>query len=163
MSRAFRVFGGREAEAAFDRNLQGDPKFAEKLKDIVGLYMSPPEHALVLCRDEKIQVQALGRTQLGLPLKKGRAKTMTHDYKRHGTTTLFAAMSPRRMARFPAPDRPGNVQRKGTAPGLRQLRNAQAYQGQGVAGKASPLPCPFYPDLGLLAQHGLALFPRYHH
>jgi transposase len=70
-----------------------DPKFAEKLDDIVGLYMSPPEHALVLCCDEKSQVQALDRTQPGLPLKKGRAATMTHDYKRHGTTTLFAALN----------------------------------------------------------------------
>ena len=70
-----------------------DPKFVEKLEDIVGLYMSPPEHALVLCCDEKSQVQALDRTQPGLPLKKGRAQTMTHDYKRHGTTTLFAAMN----------------------------------------------------------------------
>lgn len=70
-----------------------DPKFVEKLEDIVGLYMSPPEHALVLCCDEKSQVQALDRTQPGLPIKKGRAQTMTHDYKRHGTTTLFAALN----------------------------------------------------------------------
>lgn len=70
-----------------------DPKFIDKLEDIVGLYLSPPEHALVLCCDEKSQVQALDRTQPGLPLKKGRAQTMTHDYKRNGTTTLFAAMS----------------------------------------------------------------------
>lgn len=70
-----------------------DPLFVEKLEDIVGLYMSPPEHALVLCCDEKSQVQALDRTQPGLPLKKGRAATMTHDYKRHGTTTLFAALN----------------------------------------------------------------------
>ncbi|MFW7342317.1 IS630 family transposase [Pollutimonas sp. H1-120] len=70
-----------------------DPAFVEKLEDIVGLYLSPPEHALVLCCDEKSQVQALDRTQPGLPLKKGRAATMTHDYKRHGTTTLFAALS----------------------------------------------------------------------
>ena len=70
-----------------------DPKFVEKLEDIVGLYLSPPEHALVLCCDEKSQVQALDRTQPGLPLKKGRAATMTHDYKRHGTTTLFAALN----------------------------------------------------------------------
>jgi len=70
-----------------------DPKFTQKLEDIVGLYMSPPEHALVLCCDEKSQVQALDRTQPGLPLKKGRAQTMTHDYKRHGTTTLFAALN----------------------------------------------------------------------
>jgi transposase len=70
-----------------------DPKFVEKLEDIVGLYLSPPEHALVLCCDEKSQVQALDRTQPGLPMKKGRAATMTHDYKRNGTTTLFAALN----------------------------------------------------------------------
>lgn len=70
-----------------------DPRLIEKLEDIVGLYMSPPDHALVLYCDEKSQVQALDRTQPGLPLKKGRAETMTHDYKRNGTTTLFAAMS----------------------------------------------------------------------
>lgn len=70
-----------------------DPQFVQKLEDIVGLYLNPPEHALVLCCDEKSQVQALDRTQPGLPLKKGRAGTMTHDYKRHGTTTLFAALS----------------------------------------------------------------------
>jgi transposase len=70
-----------------------DPKFVEKLEDIVGLYLSPPEHAIVLCCDEKSQVQALDRTQPGLPLKKGRAGTMTHDYKRNGTTTLFAALN----------------------------------------------------------------------
>ena len=70
-----------------------DPKFVEKLEDIVGLYMSPPEHAMVLCCDEKSQVQALDRTQPGLPLKRGRAATLTHDYKRNGTTTLFAALN----------------------------------------------------------------------
>lgn len=70
-----------------------DPNFVAKLEDIVGLYMAPPEHALVLCCDEKSQVQALDRTQPGLPLKKGRAATMTHDYKRNGTTTLFAALN----------------------------------------------------------------------
>jgi transposase len=73
--------------------LSRDPKFVEKLEEIVGLYMSPPEHALVLSCDEKSQVQALDRTQPGLPLKKGRAQTMTHDYKRNGTTTLFAALN----------------------------------------------------------------------
>ena len=72
--------------------LSNDPHFVEKLRDIVGLYLSPPEHALVLCCDEKSQVQALDRTQPGLPMKPGRCGTMTHDYKRHGTTTLFAAM-----------------------------------------------------------------------
>ena len=73
--------------------LSHDPHFQEKLEDIVGLYLSPPEHALVLSCDEKSQIQALDRSQLGLPLKKGRAGTMTHDYSRHGTTTLFAALN----------------------------------------------------------------------
>lgn len=73
--------------------LSNDKQFAEKLQDIVGLYLSPPEHALVLSCDEKSQIQALDRTQPGLPLKKGRAGTMTHDYKRNGTTTLFAALN----------------------------------------------------------------------
>ena len=72
--------------------LSNDPRFIEKLEDIVGLYLDPPEHALVLCCDEKTQIQALDRTQPGLPLKRGRGKTMTHDYKRNGVTTLFAAM-----------------------------------------------------------------------
>ena len=69
-----------------------DPAFAEKVTDIVGLYMSPPAHAVVLSIDEKSQIQALDRTQPGLPLKPGKTGTMTHDYKRHGTTTLFAAL-----------------------------------------------------------------------
>jgi transposase len=73
--------------------LSNDPRFAEKLEEIVGLYLDPPEHALVLALDEKSQIQALDRTQPGLPMKKGRAQTMTHDYKRHGTTTLFAALN----------------------------------------------------------------------
>src|SRR5712691_10556348 len=73
--------------------ISNDPAFAEKLEDIVGLYLNPPEHALVLCVDEKSQIQALDRTQPGLPLKRGRCGTMTHDYKRHGTTTLFAALN----------------------------------------------------------------------
>jgi hypothetical protein len=73
--------------------LSKDPKFAEKLKDVVGLYVDPPAHALVLSVDEKSQIQALDRTQPGLRMKPGRAGTMTHDYKRHGTTTLFAALN----------------------------------------------------------------------
>lgn len=72
--------------------VSNDPNFTEKMEDIVGLYLNPPEKALVLSVDEKSQIQALDRTQPGLPLKKGRAGTMTHDYKRHGTTTLFAAL-----------------------------------------------------------------------
>lgn len=73
--------------------LSNDKHFEEKLDDIVGLYLNPPEHALVFSCDEKSQIQALDRTQPGLPLKKGRCQTMTHDYKRNGTTSLFAAMN----------------------------------------------------------------------
>ncbi|MCA1677542.1 MAG: IS630 family transposase [Actinobacteria bacterium] len=72
--------------------LSNDRRFEEKLVDIVGLYLNPPENAVVLCMDEKSQIQALDRTQASLPMKKGRAGTMTHDYKRNGTTTLFAAL-----------------------------------------------------------------------
>jgi transposase len=73
--------------------LSNDPRFVDKLRDVVGLYVDPPAHAIVLSVDEKSQIQALDRTQPGLPLKKGRSGTMTHDYKRHGTTTLFAALN----------------------------------------------------------------------
>ncbi len=72
--------------------LSNDPLFEEKLIDVVGLYLNPPEQAIVLCMDEKSSIQALDRSQPSLPIKKGRAQTMTHDYKRHGTTTLFAAL-----------------------------------------------------------------------
>jgi hypothetical protein len=71
--------------------LSNDKRFVEKVRDVVGLYLDPPEKALVFSLDEKSQIQALDRTQPGLPMKKGQAGTMTHDYKRHGTTTLFAA------------------------------------------------------------------------
>ena len=73
--------------------LSNDPRVVEKLNDIVGLYVNPPEHTIVLSCDEKSQIQALDRTQPGLPMKKGRCGTMTHDYKRNGTTSLFAAMN----------------------------------------------------------------------
>jgi transposase len=73
--------------------LSNDPRFAEKVDDIVGLYVDPPDHAVVISIDEKSQIQALDRTQPGLPMKPGRLGTMTHDYKRNGTTTLFAALN----------------------------------------------------------------------
>lgn len=77
-------------------NLSRDPQFVEKLTDVVGFYLNPPDKALVFCADEKSQIQALDRTQPGLPLKKGRGATMTHDYKLHGTTTrLPRSMSSR--------------------------------------------------------------------
>jgi hypothetical protein len=86
---------GAQTAAASPAHLQAsrDPGFAAKLTDIVGLYVDPPDHAVVLSLDEKSQIQALDRTQPGLPIKPGRCQTMTHDYKRHGTTTLFAALS----------------------------------------------------------------------
>ena len=73
--------------------VSNDPRFEEKLRDVVGLYLSPPENAIVFCVDEKSSIQALDRTQPGLPMKPGRCGTMTHDYKRHGTSTLFAALN----------------------------------------------------------------------
>src|ERR1700684_1466218 len=73
--------------------LSRDPKYLEKMTDVVGLYLNPPQQAIILCVDEKSQIQALDRTQPGLPIKKGRCGTMTHDYKRNGTATLFAAMN----------------------------------------------------------------------
>ncbi|HEY9175194.1 MAG TPA: hypothetical protein VI136_23150 [Verrucomicrobiae bacterium] len=73
--------------------LRRDPRFVEKLEDLVGLYLTPPEHALVLCGDEKSQIPALERTPPGRPLRQGHQRTQTHDYKRHGTTTLCAALN----------------------------------------------------------------------
>jgi transposase len=91
VSRVWRA-NGLKPHLARTFKISNDPRFVEKLIDVVGLYLNPPERALVLCVDEKSQIQALDRTQPGLPLKKGRCGTMTHDYKRNGTTTLFAAL-----------------------------------------------------------------------
>ena len=87
-----RIFHGLKPHLVKTFKLSNDEHFVEKVRDIVGLYLDPPDKALVLSVDEKSQIQALDRTQPGLPIKKGRAGTMTHDYKRHGTTTLFAAL-----------------------------------------------------------------------
>ena len=92
VGRIWRVHGLKPHRVASFK-ISNDPEFAAKLEDIVGLYLDPPEHALVLSVDEKSQIQALDRTQPGLPMKKGRGQTMTHDYKRNGTTTLFAALN----------------------------------------------------------------------
>ena len=83
---------GLKPHLATTFKVSNDPEFTTKLENIVGLYLNPPEHAIVLCADEKSQIQALDRTQPGLPLKPGRCGTMTHDYKRNGTATLFAAL-----------------------------------------------------------------------
>ncbi len=92
MNRAWRA-NGLKPHLYRTFKVSNDKRFAEKVIDVVGLYLNPPDRALVLCCDEKSQIQALDRTQPGLPLKKGRCGTMTHDYKRNGTTTLFAALN----------------------------------------------------------------------
>ena len=144
-----------------------DPGFAAKLTDIVGLYIDPPAHAVVLSIDEKSQIQALDRTQPGLPIKPGRCQTMTHDYKRHGTTTLFAALSvldgtvigrcmPRHrhieFIRFLNAVERRVRGRHGDPYRARQLRHPQTSQSAGLAGASSALDLPFHADLGLLAQ-----------
>ena len=125
--------------------LSRDAKFLEKLTDVVGLYLNPPQQAIVLCVDEKSQIQALDRTQPGLPMKKGRCGTMTHDYKRNGTTSLFAALevlqgrvigqcsSPPGVLAVSASPRPGVPSRGALASGAGQLRYAQAAQSPGLA------------------------------
>ena len=128
--------------------LSKDKRFVEKLTDVVGVYLNPPDKALVLCVDEKSQVQALDRTQPGLPMKKGRCGTMTHDYKRNGTTCLFAALnvldgtvigtclpasSKRGVPEVLAQDRPRNATRIAPAPDSGQLRDTQAPQCEEVA------------------------------
>lgn len=92
VSRLWRAHGLKPHQVAYFK-VSTDPEFVAKLRDVVGLYVDPPKRAVVFSVDEKSQIQALDRTQPGLPLKKGRAGTLTHDYKRHGTTTLFAALN----------------------------------------------------------------------
>src|SRR2546421_1399914 len=146
--------------------ISNDPNFADKLKEVVGLYVDPPAHAVVLSIDEKSQIQALDRTQPGLPMKKGRCATMTHDYKRNGTTTLFAALDilegkvigrcmqrhrHQEFIRFlNAVER--EVPAGKTGPRPRQLRHSQAPQGDRMAGASSALELPFHAHLGQLAQ-----------
>ena len=125
-----------------------DPRFEAKLTDIVGLYLDPPAHAVVLSLDEKSQIQALDRTQPGLPIKPGRCQTMTHDYKRHGTTTLFAALKrarrhrdrplhaaapPPRIHPLPQRRRTPSRGREGDPRGARQLCHPQTSQSAGLA------------------------------
>ena len=157
--------------------VSSDPHFAEKLEDIVGLYLNPPANALVFSVDEKSQIQALDRTQPGLPIKKGRAGTMTHDYKRHGTTTLFAALCtltghvlstcmPRhrhqewiRFLNLINREGPHGPRR---APHLRQLRHPHPRPGDAVAQQAPSLSCPLHAHQCLLVEHGGAVLSRPH-
>jgi hypothetical protein len=132
--------------------LSNDPKFVDKLRDVVGLYVDPPAHAIVLSVDEKSQIQALDRTQPGLPLKKGRAATMTHDYKRHGTTTLCAAsvhplLSPSACSRVVKSQEPSSAtRRERRTPGSYRLgqpfvngRDDRAKHAAALSGRDPPL------------------------
>ncbi|MBN8732193.1 MAG: transposase [Acidobacteria bacterium] len=135
--------------------VSNDPEFTEKLVAIVGLYLNPPEHALVLGCDEKSQIQALDRTQPGLPLKRGRGETMTHDYKRNGPATLFAAVNavtgkvisfvpatppPPGVVEVPAPAGRDHTRRQGTSHHCRQFRHAQTRQDAALVYEASAIP-----------------------
>jgi transposase len=151
-----------------------DKHFAAKVEDVVGLYLDPPDKALVLCVDEKSQIQALDRTQPGLPMKKGRAGTMTHDYKRNGTTTLFAALNMldgkvigtcmprhrhREFLRFL------KLIDQQIAEGLDLhliVDNYATHKTPAVAQGTPALPPALHAHLGVLAQHGRALLCRDH-
>jgi transposase len=152
--------------------VSNDPKFAEKLVDIVGLYLDPPEHALVLSCDEKSQIQALDRTQKSLPLFPGRLKTLTHDYKRNGTTTLFAAIE-LAEGKIISDCLPRHRHQEWikflkqidaeTPPELDLhliVDNAQASQGTVVAQAASAVPSALHADLEFVAERDRTLVPR---
>ena len=154
-----------------------DPQFVEILEDIVGLYLNPPQQAIVFSVDEKSQIQALDRTQLGLPMKKGRNGTVTHDYKRHGTTTLFAALNtltgevlsqcrPRHtnedwlaFLRLIARHAPKDKQ---VPRDRRQLLAAQTSGGESLAGPQQTRPHALHVNQCFLAQHGGTVLPRHH-
>jgi hypothetical protein len=155
--------------------LSSDPTFEAKFWDVIGLYLSPPEQALVLCCDEKSQIQALQRTQPGLALNAGHLQTHTHDYYRHGTVTLFAALdylqgkiiartdrrhTHREWLRFLQQIEAQTPARGPIAPHRRQLRHPQACQGQSLAGASPALPPAFYAHGFFLAQLGGTFFPR---
>ena len=153
--------------------LSNDPRFEEKLVDVVGLYMNPPEKAIVLCADEKSSVQALDRTQASLPMVKGRGETMTHDYKRHhhpvrrarrvdrhGDRAMPAAPPASGVVEVPQDHRPRGAQRLGDPPDPGQLRHPQTPTRRQVAGQSSPIPPAFHPDILILVEPGGTLVPR---
>ena len=162
-----------------------DPAFVEKVRDIVGLYLAPPDRALVLCVDEKTEMQAIERTQAVLPMRPGQAERRASDYRRHGASPLFAALDVaagkvigrcyrrHRAEEFrdflDAVDAavPVGLGSRCTwswtgARGLGQRRDPQGAGGQGVAARAAPLPAPLHPDRQLVAQPGRALLRAAH-
>ena len=135
--------------------VSNDLQFAAKLEAIVGLYLNAPEHAIVLCADEKSQIQALDRTQPGLPLKKGRCGTLTHDYKRNGTATLFAALNTLdRTVISMCDDRHRHQEWLKFLRVIRQLRHPQASESAEVADSSSTLPRMLHAHQQLMAEHG---------
>ena len=149
--------------------LSNDKQFVEKLEDVVGLYLNPPENAIVLSCDEKSQMQALDRTQPGLPLKKGRCGTLTHDYKRNGTTTMFAALNTldgsiigtcmpkhrhQEWIRFLNQIKTFRAERQTDPYHLRQLRHAQTSESRQLVEAQHALSCALHTDQCILAEHG---------
>ena len=154
--------------------LSNDKQFVEKLEDVVGLYLNPPENAIVLSCDEKSQMQALDRTQPGLPLKKGRCGTLTHDYKRNGTTTMFrraqyagrldyrdlyAEASSSGMDPVSQSDQTFRAERQTDPYHLRQLRHAQTSESRQLVEAQHALSCALHTDQCILAEHGRTLLP----
>jgi len=150
-----------------------DPQLERKFWDVIGLYLNPPDKALVLCCDEKSQCQALERTQPGLPLGIGHVRTQTHDYKRHGTITLFAALNyldgkilarteehhtPCGMVALPETDRARDAAGAGTAPDCRQLCDPQTPEGAAMAEAPSPRDRALHTDGKFVDESGGALF-----
>src|SRR5713101_2994192 len=149
--RIWRAFG-LEPHRQRHFKLSTDPFFVEKVRDIVGLYLHPPENAVVLCVDEKSQIQALERTQPMLPIGLGYVEGVTHDYRRHGTTTLFAALDTAK----------GTVLTRCRQRHRRQLRHPQASARPALAGGAATLSCALHSHLRLLAQSGGNLVQPHH-
>ena len=171
VSRIWRAFG-LKPHLIDSFKLSPDPLFIDKVRDVVGLYLNPPDAAVVLCVDEKTQVQALDRTAPVLPLLPGTPERRTHDYRRHGTTNLYAALdvasgqviadmtppaSGRRVPPVPEPDRPQRARRVGRPRHRRQQRHPQDPGHPALAAASPPLHAALHPDLQLLAQPGRTL------
>ena len=176
VQRYLALFGVRPHRSKGFR-LSTDPEFVEKVRDVVGLYLNPPDKAVVLCVDEKSQIQALERSQPVIPGGPGEPERASHGYRRHGTTTLLAALDvadgqghgrvpgappPPGVPGLPGADRCRGAGRTRRPPRGRQLLHAQTRQGPGVAGGAAPLPRPLHADLRLLAEPGRALVRDHH-
>jgi len=176
ISRIWRAFG-LQPHRTESFKLSPDPLLIEKVRDIVGLYMNPPDHAMVICVDEKSQIQALDRTQPMLPLRPGQVERRTHDYERHGTTSLFAALELKTSHII------GQLHRRHRSQEFRkflgtieanvpagldgphsdgQLRNAQDSHHPELVCQKAPFPCPFHAHLRFLAESGGTLVCRDH-